>query len=236
MICVEARALVGAYQDGELNSDQRAEVGAHLHSCAECAALLSRNLKLSEAIRTQLPTYSAPASLVEEFGPVQPRQWTLSGFVGGLGVGLAFAAGIFLVMLRPNRGFGAELVDDHVRSLMAGHLVDVPSTDRHEVKPWFLGKLDFAPSVPNLDADGFPLIGGRLDYIGGHAAAAIAYRRARHIINVIVMPEAEGSKAPSDLNGYHVRHWQIGNLGYWAVSDVAEADLSAFETLYVRRS
>jgi anti-sigma factor RsiW len=226
MTCDEARELIGPYQDGELASERRAEVSAHLDACAPCAALLKRNLDLSRSIRDLAPSYQAPAQLLDRNGTGGSRPGL--GFWGGLSLGLA-AVAVAMVLLLPRRNpdLAASLVADHVRSLMATHLIDVPSSDRHTVKPWFLGKVDFAPTIPDLSLQGFPLLGGRLEYVSGKPAAALVYRKAKHIINVFVLKGEEPPK-PEDLDGYHVVSWQEGGLEYSAVSDAAPGDLQTF--------
>jgi anti-sigma factor RsiW len=128
----------------------------------------------------------------------------------------------------------AELVDNHVRSLIGEHLTDVRSTDQHTVKPWFAGKADFAPRVVDLTAQGFPLLGGRIDYVRGHTTAALVYGRRRHIVNLFIWradPSDAGGSA-REFNGYSLLHWVKDGLSYWAVSDAASSDLAAFRQAY----
>jgi len=225
MICDEVRSLLSAYHDDELDAVARDRVDAHLRECESCAVELRRHLRLSQSIREQMPTYSAPKSLRRSFEPRKSPSGVFGlGLASGLAVAAAFAA---FFLLGRHRDLSAELVSDHVRSLMANHLIDVASSDRHTVKPWFLGRINFAPTVPNLADQGFPLIGGRLDYADGKPVSALVYGKQKHVINVFVMPD-EAGPASADLNGYHVLHWSSGGLGYWAVSDVAAADLAEF--------
>ena len=133
-------------------------------------------------------------------------------------------------------GLEQELVAGHVRSLMANHLVDVASSDQHNVKPWFNGKLDVAPPVRDLASDGFPLVGGRLDYIHGHAVAALVYKRGQHVINVFIWPDAKAVKTEAvmtERQGYHLAHWTGPGIVCWAVSDVDPHDLDQLQSLLV---
>ena len=171
------------------------------------------------------------------------------GRLGALAIGLVlFVAGLTAFWMTTRQGGSAaahdlivqEIIDSHIRSLMVNHLADVVSTDRHTVKPWFNGKLDFSPTVADFDAQGFPLVGGRLDYLDEHPFAALVYRRNQHVINLFVRPSFSSVPADSGTEtltrqGYHLRHWTQAGMSYWAVSDLNEAELQQFAAL-VRRS
>jgi anti-sigma factor RsiW len=138
-----------------------------------------------------------------------------------------------------NLGRGAErrLVDElvagHVRSLMVDHLVDVASTDQHTVRPWFNGKIDFAPPVADFAASGFALVGGRMDYVEGRPAAALVYRHQAHLVNLFIWPDRAGTTGleTSTADGYSLVHWNDGDLAYWAVSDLNLRDLARLADL-----
>ena len=135
-------------------------------------------------------------------------------------------------MLAPARpDLAAQIIAGHIRALQPGHLEDVVSTDQHTVKPWFDGRIDFAPPVKDLAADRFPLKGGRLDYIGGRPVAALVYQRAKHLIDLYVWPAADDSPQPpksAEAHGYNIVHWREGGMALWAVSDLEAAQLRQF--------
>jgi anti-sigma factor RsiW len=210
---------------------------------------------MGDTIRDALPTYEAPDALRAwaraqaaqvadaplEIPRVTPRR-TLQRLAYAAGLIVAVSTGWmgnrYLTASGENanaqRVLVASLVDTHVRSLMADHLTDVLSSDHHTVKPWFAGKVDFAPFVPELQAQGFPLIGGRVEVVSGHTAAALVYGRGLHKINLFIWPAAAADAGPPAAwyNGYALVHWTDRGLTYWAVSDAAASELSAFERAY----
>ena len=159
------------------------------------------------------------------------RQWLSGLALCAAGAAVAWGvAGLLLVPSAPDR-LGQEVTASHVRSLMASHLADVASSDRHTVKPWFAGKLDFSPPVQDLAAEGYPLIGGRLDVIDGRSVAALVYQQRQHVINLFVWPASGGTPMPPALlmrQGYCVAHWTQGGMQFWAVSDLNAPDMQAF--------
>ncbi len=251
MACDEMHLLVQADVDGELAAGEAARVVAHMAGCPACAALHRRLRTLSSDVRA-LPRATAPASLRASIlaagrpgaaparRPQRGAWWNWNGRLGA-----AFAAGmaaavVGAVLLRGGDAAGdlaGEVVAGHVRALQPGHLIDVASGDRHAVKPWFDGRLDFAPSVPDLEAAGYPLTGGRLDYVGERPVAALAYQRRQHVVDVFVWPSADRRPGDSEgsRNGYNyvVRH--AAGMAVWAVSDLGMAELREFAGLWVGR-
>jgi anti-sigma factor RsiW len=164
-----------------------------------------------------------------------PTTWSFAGggFAGGAVAMLALM--LLIGQVGPNLALESELESSHVRSLMPGHTMDVISTDQHTVKPWFQGKLDYSPPVQDFVAEGFPLVGGRLDYVGGRPVAALVYHRQQHVINLFVWPGNRPRPTTDSLHGYHVLGWDDGGMQYWAVSDVNVQDLDQFRDLWRRR-
>lgn len=250
--CHNREPLLQALLDGELDAANALTVEGHLKACAGCAAHYRRMRALRERLTEAELGEPAPAHLrthVENLlaaedaraaRPAARRPWwsSLKAAWGSAGAMAAVAAGLFVVQLAPAADpLEGQLVASHVRSLQANHLIDVATSDRHVVRPWFNGRIDFAPPVPDLAAQGFPLVGGRLDYADGRTVAAVVYRRHAHVINLFVMPARPsglalpfgGPKAPP---GYAVRRWTRAGLDFWAVSDVEGRDLEDFHRAF----
>jgi len=240
MTCDEAEILLHALIDGELDAGHAREVEDHIAGCPRCAAALAGWRELSKAVADADLRYTAPSALrrrIEASLPqaqAQPsRRAVLRGFAMGSAVSAIAATGLIAIVLRNDdqSRITSEIVSAHLRSLQAGHLTDVLSTDQHTVKPWFNGRLDVAPPVIDLTAQGFTLIGGRLDYIDARPVGAIVYRRRLHVINLFVAQTAstESRAARTEtFQGFNVRNWSEGGLNYWAVSDIAADELAEF--------
>ncbi|MBU6456874.1 MAG: anti-sigma factor [Bradyrhizobium sp.] len=245
MTCDEAEILLHALIDGELDAGHAREVESHIVSCRRCTAALADYRKMSEAVAGANLRYAAPPGLrkrieaslpqpkLPEGRPAPSRRSVLRGFAMGSAVSALAATGLVAVVLRNDdeQRIESEVVSAHLRSLQAGHLTDVISTDQHTVKPWFNGKLDVSPPVIDLTAQGFTLVGGRLDYLDARAIGAVVYRRRQHIINLFVAQTASTErKAASmeNLQGFNVRRWSQQGMNFWAVSDIGADELNEF--------
>ena len=243
----ETQELVQAYADGELDLRNAREIEQHLTSCEACRRVEQRIRTLREALTTSAPSYRAPARLRRNIRTALRREVKTEeshfSFWPVLATGTALAAAILAFALfqttrtSQERGIVDQVVANHVRSLLATHLVDVASSDQHTVKPWFDGKIDFAPDVHDFAMSGFPLVGGRLDYLNGKTVVALVYQRNKHPINIFITPAAgSGDAAPiaSTRRGYNVLSWTHREMNYWAVSDLNETELRQFASLLTR--
>jgi mycothiol system anti-sigma-R factor len=240
MNCEEAKILLHALLDGELDAGHASEVEAHIAGCADCTEELAAQREMKRVLAATNLRYAAPPALrarIEASLP-QPRQQpsrrsVLRGFAMGSAVSALAATGVVAIVLRQDdqQRILSEVVSAHLRSLQAGHLTDVISTDQHTVKPWFNGKLDVAPPVIDLTAQGFTLVGGRLDYIDARAIGAVIYRRRQHIINLFVSQTASTEhRVPKTqtMQGFNCRRWGDRGLNFWAVSDLGADELAEF--------
>jgi anti-sigma factor RsiW len=244
MTCDDVLPLVEAYVDDELDLERSVALEAHLSGCAGCTARAEASRTLSRAVRTA-PYHRAPDAfrgrLLGSTGPTgpvparpAPRRWLQPWLLAAASIAIVVSGGLFardLMQSSEASRMSQAIVDRHLASLMASHLTDVVSSDRHTVKPWFAGRVEFSPPVADLAAEGFPLSGGRLDYVAGHAAVALVYTRGAHVINVFVWPTTEpiaGAVASSDARGYQIVRWTSGGFSWWAVSDMAAPDLAEF--------
>jgi anti-sigma factor RsiW len=247
MSCDRADTVLHAYFDNELDALDAAEFERHIEHCAECAGALASLKDLRSSMNAAQLYEKAPASLrkkiLADVTPARPIQFASDG---GTWRWLAIAAAILLVISvgwqivsvqrgeESNAVVAAELVDAHLRSLQPGHLSDVVSTDQHTVKPWFDGKLDFAPPVRDFAEQGFPLQGGRLDVVHGRAIAALVYGRRKHLVNVFIWPTIERDASPrtGSRQGYQWIDWRKGGMEFCAVSDTAPSDLEQLQRLF----
>ena len=244
MTCAETEFLLHALLDVELDAGHARDVEGHVADCPRCAAQLEAYRALGQAMSAAQLRYAAPVSLrrrIEAALPPAPaapwratnRRSVLKGFVMGTALSTAIAASLVIAVIgtdQDQRVLG-DVVSAHVRSLQGEHLTDVQTSDQHTVKPWFNGKLDISPPVVDLTAQGFTLIGGRLDYLDGKTVASIVYRRRQHVINLFVADGAasEYQRAKLDtMQGFNIRRWTAGGLDFFAVSDINAEELAEF--------
>jgi anti-sigma factor RsiW len=246
MTCTEALTLLDAYMDGELGVERSLEVERHVETCPSCAPALASRRSLGAALRNKIEYHTAPLALhravrselsrAETSGPGAaairhaPPAWTR------MAASLILVAGLSSALTYYGTQNGRDAVPDevfasYVRGVQSGdRLVDVVSTDRHTVKPWLDAKLDFAAPVKDLSSDGFPLFGGRVDYIDDHTAAALVHHSGKHVITLFIWP-SDGHASPiatSARRGDTLARWSDGTMTYWAISDIAAPELMEF--------
>lgn len=248
--------LLPAYLDQELGIAEAIAIEHHLSGCSECQAEYAIQSAVSARLRKEGTYFNAPPKLARRVQGSLRRDrtpsigfkalldwlragagseaWSLNwlrvGTVAASVLALVWSAGLYLALPSAQERLADELISSHVRSLQVDHLSDVASSDRHTVKPWFNGKLDFAPPVVDLASQDFPLEGGRLDYVNGRTVAVLIYRHRKHPINVYIWPSTDRDAAPQaqDRQGYHLVRWTSGGMSYWAVSDLATNELEVF--------
>ena len=249
MDCDRAAPQLSPLLDGALGPVRRLLVSRHVAECAACAAKLEELRAVQAAIRTKLAYHRAPPGLAARIGAALPREapprasrpWFRWPAIGMAGTGLAGAlAGVALTVLVTGGQQVAQVdveqavIGSHIRSLQAEHLTDVLTSDQHTVKPWLSARLDVSPPVRDLKDEGFPLVGGRLDYVDGHPAAAVVYRRAKHVINLFAWASAGKPDLPfryESRQGFNVATWRRDGMTYYAVSDVEADQLVEFAHL-----
>lgn len=262
--CPDRETQLQALLDGELDAAHALATEAHLKTCSGCAtyvntlqALRTRLVeadlsprapdRLRASIDAMLAEEDRKAARASRRDPL--RRWLSSATAGWTAAGAmaAVAAALLVAPVAPFSTTAAraapdletQLVSSHVRSLLASHLIDIATSDRHVVKPWFNGRIDYAPPVPDLAADGFPLAGGRLDYADNRVIAAVVYRHRAHVINLFILPRdaTRETKVASSFeakhDSYSVTRWSEGDLDFWAVSDIDAPDLDAFRKAFL---
>lgn len=251
MPCEQTENQLHGYLDGELDAVSAANFEKHLKTCPDCKQTLAAEEALHQTIQKADLYERAPQSLrksllgnSQQLPAVHPFpaprafawQWLAAAAVFLLAVLVGWQ------QLQKPRGVSeaqlvaASLVDAHLRSLQPGHLTDVESTDQHTVKPWFDGRIDFAPPVRDFASDGFPLLGGRLDVVQGRTVAALVYGRRKHIVNVFVqkLQPADGWNGSGTTQGYNWLVWQNGGFSFFAVSDTSAQDIEQLRELFAR--
>ncbi len=246
MDCQELGKLIHPYIDGELDPVRSLEIDRHLQICPACARTLAAIESLRSSIRAHAPYYDPPERLRRRLrsalrqdrpGGILRRlnAWQWTSLAASLALVVVLNWRLWSPEISPQRELFDDVVDAHIRSLMPDHLTDVVSSDQHTVKPWFNGRLDFSPPVKDLRSEGFPLVGGRLDYIDKRPVAALVYQRRKHVINLFIWPAA--SRAPlagenfATEQGYHVLSWAAAGMNCIAVSDLNPDELRKFVSL-----
>ncbi len=231
MACLKKMQL---YADNELSPSEASAVLAHARDCADCRRTLAALEKNAKDMQNGLTYYPAPADLVTRVRAIggraarrRPPAWMAWALPLSSAATLAVALLLYFSVPTPADMLADEIVSIHVRALQEKHITDVTSTDQHTVKPWFAGRIDFSPPVHDFAKQGYPLVGGRLDYVTHQAAAALVYHRNKHVINVLVTPTAEGDMPMTALSrrGYNLVFWRKDHLAFEAVSDLNASEL-----------
>ena len=258
MNCQECYDYIDAYIDNELDIAAAILVKQHLRDCFRCQQLLEARKAVGALLDNPQVSFEAPDSLLGKIQSALPAarsdvkrrsgsRFVIPWFTVPLALAATIAVVLGLIFLNQGGIFdrsrgntvAQDVISSHVRSLLATHLLDVPSTDQHTVKPWFNGKLKFSPPVYDFAERGFRLIGGRLDYFNGREVAALVYQRNKHFINLFIWPSESGSNTAAESftkDGYNVSHWDRDGFEFWAVSDVNAEDLRAFTDLEMQQS
>jgi anti-sigma factor RsiW len=245
VICREAQELIHGYVDHELDLVRNLEMERHLHECAACSGAHERIQRVRSAVTANAPYFRPPAGLegrlrsrLREAAKTRPDAPRFLGRWQWAGIAAAVLIAVLSVTLMTSHRAGGELAQEvaasHVRSLMAAHLTDVASSDRHTVKPWFNGRLDFSPAVGDFPDRGFALLGGRLDYLANRPVAALVYQRRKHVINLFIWPapgQSDSAVQQVDHQGYYLLHWTKAGMTYWTASDLNPAELRELVSL-----
>lgn len=246
MTCAEARPLIDAYVDRELDLSAALAMERHLESCPLCAGEI-REVELLQAELEGVDLNFATDAMLNRVresvegktdlrGPASRKlPWRFAAYVGAAAV-LVVLSSVLTLRLGRGNSINNEMVDIHLRSLIGDHLIDVPSSDRHTVKPWFQGKIDFSPPVPDLSAAGFVLAGGRVDVIEGNKVAALIYKRRDHVINLWISQGNNAEPQMKEIHGYRVMSWASNGMTYRVVSDVDAEELRSFHQAFEAKS
>ena len=248
MDCTEIRSRLHAYLDQELDAPGAMEVDRHLASCEACKSIYAEQTALRSAVRSNATYHNAPSGLAQRIrARVRPKdeskprfrwqQWFPMGAAVAATALLSWTAAIQYASVSPEEVMAERVIAGHARSVVTGHLADVASSDQHSVKPWLSARLDYSPPVTDLTGAGFPLVGGRLDYLDQRPVSVLVYRHREHMINLFVWPLQEGAPAQAAhgslaKRGYNVLHWNDAGMTFWAVSDLNAAEMRDFAAAY----
>lgn len=250
MECKEVKTWLHGYVDGELDLARTMNIESHLETCTACARARDNQHVLRDSIHASSLQRRCPDRLRTNIESMVRRdfrspnartnipRWWLAIAASLLLVGVSWFAWRPMLGTSWNDPIAQQIVASHVRSLLVDHLMDVASSDRHTVKPWFAGKLDFAPFVVDLSAEGFPLVGGRLDYLEQRPVAAVVYQRRQHVINLFVWPSertTDSALQSATYHGYQVVRWNQAGAAFWAISDLNASELRQFSHLVRER-
>jgi anti-sigma factor RsiW len=239
MNCHGAQSVMHGYLDGELDPSVSLQYEQHAGECPACSQALADQQAMQTAMKADSLYFKAPANLRDRLRASVKKQssaksvrfswrWVAAAACVVFCIGLGFFVAQFASTFSGHERLTYEVASAHIRSMQAKHIVDVEGPDNHVVKPWFNGKLDFAPSVPNLEKEGFPLVGGRLDYLNGRPVAALVYKRREHVINLFVWPSAATESTDfqrETRQGYHLVQWSKTGMNFWLVSDLDPTEL-----------
>jgi anti-sigma factor RsiW len=250
LTCEALQNALHSYVDGELDPDHHLEITRHLQECSACSLAVNKHQALRKSLQGASLYYQAPVDLRERIRSslLRPRKsravlpalaWRSIAVAASLAFLMLLAWSVVRLRSLPSHEdlLAQGIVSSHVRSLMPGHLVDVASSDQHTVKPWFAGQVDFSFVVKNPTEEGYPLVGGRLDYVDNRKVAALVYKRRQHVINVFIWSattDTDKSTQETTRQGYHLFHWTSAGLTYWVISDLNERELQEFVHLIQR--
>jgi len=247
MDCTQTRNYMHAHLDRELDPVAAAGVEAHMRTCAACAQAYATQTALRKAVKKQAAYFSAPAALAARIraqvdaagGPARKKTPRWNWFPLGAAIAatavITWTAAVQMESGSHDERIGEQVIAGHARAVLTNHVIEVASSDQHTVKPWLSSSLDFSPSVSDLATAGFPLAGGRLDYIDSRPVAALVYRHRQHVIDLFVWPDtkaARSSMRASSKQGFNMLHWTDAGMTFWAISDVNAEDLKTFAETY----
>lgn len=243
MLCRESKRILSAYVDNEVDLLTGLAVEDHLAGCTTCAHDVENYRSVRNIFRDADLRFSSPPELKRQIlANLQPKQglfkiphWLSVPFptwASAAAIIVCLVAALLFYVRQDRRQAADEVVDNHIRSMLANHLADVPSSDQHTVKPWFNGKISFSPKVQDFGDKGYPLVGGRLDYMANQTVSVLIYKRRQHIINVFIHPDSEEIRpVTSEKRGYNLIHWASGGMEYWTISDLNASELQDFTAL-----